>query len=193
MKKYNDTLLYSFFRPQVLFLMKLLFRIEIINNDKIQKDKKIILAGNHTSKLDPFLVMSTTKRHIHFLAKKELFTGLTGIIINKMGLVSVDRQAKDKKNVFINANNYLNNNKIIGKFPEGTTEKDKYPNLLPFKKGAVRLSYETDTEIIPFKIIGRYKLFRKSVKIVFGESLKATKDLDESNNILHNTINNMKE
>ena len=193
MKEYKDTRLYSFFRPIVFFLMKIFFRINIINNDLIPNDKKVILAGNHTSVLDAFLLMSTTKRHIHFLAKKELFSGFTGIIINNMGLVSVDRQAKDKKDVFINATNYLNNNKIIGIFPEGTTEKDKYPLLLPFKKGAVRLSYETNTEIIPFKIIGKYKLFRKSVKIVFGKSLKATKDLDKSNELLYNTINNMKE
>lgn len=193
MEKYKDTLVYSFFRPIVFFLMKVFFRIEIINNELIPKDKKLILAGNHTSVLDAFLVMSTTKRHIHFLAKKELFTGLTGIIINNMGLVSVDRKAKDKKDVLINATNYLNNNKIIGIFPEGTTEKNKYPNLLPFKKGAVKLSYETNTEIIPFKIIGKYKLFRKSVKIIFSDSIKATKDLEKSNKILYNIINDMKE
>lgn len=193
MREYKDTKLYSFFRPIVFILMKIFFRIQIINNEVIPKDERIILAGNHTSKLDAFLVMSTTKRHVHFLAKKELFKGLTGIIIKRMGLVSVDRQAKDKKDVLINATKYLNNNKIVGIFPEGTTEKDNYPNLLPFKKGAVRLSYDTNTSIIPFKIIGRYKLFKKSVKIVFGESIKANKDLEKSNNKLYNIIDGMKE
>ena len=193
MKEYKDTKLYSFFRPIVFFLMKIFFRIQIINNNNIPNEGKVVLAGNHTSVLDAFLVMSTTKRHIHFLAKKELFSGLTGIVINRMGLIPVDRQAKEKKDVLINATNYLNNNKIIGIFPEGTTEKDKYPNLLPFKKGAVRLSYETNTKIIPFKIIGNYKLFRKSVKIIIGKPIKATKDLEKSNKILYNLINNMKE
>ena len=193
MKEYKDTKLYSFFRPIVFFLMKIFFRIQIINNNNIPNEGKVVLAGNHTSVLDAFLVMSTTKRHRHFLAKKELLSGLTGIVINRMGLVPVDRQAKEKKDVLINATNYLNNNKIIGIFPEGTTEKDKYPNLLPFKKGAVRLSYETNTKIIPFKIIGNYKLFRKSVKIIIGKPIKATKDLEKSNKILYNLINNMKE
>ena len=193
MKEYKDTRLYSFFRPIVFFLMKVFFRIQIVNKENIPDKGRIILAGNHTSVLDAFLVMSITKRHIHFLAKKELFKGITGIVIKRMGLVPVDRQAKDKKDVLINATNYLKNEMVVGIFPEGTTEKDKYPSLLPFKKGAVKLGYDTNTKIIPFKIIGKYKLFRKSVKIVIGKPMKVTKDLEKSNEVLYNTINDMKE
>lgn len=193
MNKYQDTRVYSFFRPIILFLVKLIFRPIIINKEIIPNSKKIILAGNHTSKLDPLLLMCTTKRHIHFLAKKELFKGIKGVIFKNLGLISVDRQERFKKDVLINATKYLENGKVIGIFPEGTTEKDKFPNLLPFKKGAVRLSKDTNTEIIPFKIIGRYKLFRKSVRIIFGESFKASSDLEKSNKMLYNIINDMKE
>ena len=193
MKDYNDTKTYKFFRPIIKFLMIIIFRPKIINNDIIPKNKRIILAGNHTSVLDPFLLISSTKRHIHFLAKKEIFSGLTGIIINKMGLIPVDRSAKDKNDVFINAKEYLNKEKVIGIFPEGTTEKEKYPNLLPFKKGAVKLSYDTDTEIIPFKIVGKYKIIGSSVKIIFGKPFKVTKYIEKSNELLFNIIDNMKE
>ena len=192
MEQYEDKFLYKLLRPFASLFIKL-FKPVIINNEIIPKDKKIILVGNHTSKLDAFLLMSTTKRHIHFLAKKELFSGVTGIIINRLGLIPVDRQAKDKKDVFKETTNYLNNDKVVLIFPEGTTEKEHYPNLLPFKIGAVKLSYETDTYIIPFKIIGRYKFLKKSVKIVFGNTLKATSDLEKSNKILFDTINDMKE
>ena len=173
--------------------MIVFFRPTIINNKNIPINKKVILAGNHTSVLDAFLLMSSTKRHIHFLAKKELFKGFIGLVLKNMGLISVDRKAKDKSDVLINATKYLENDKIVLIFPEGTTEKDKYPKLLPFKKGAVRLSYDTDTEIIPFKIVGRYKLFRKNVKIIFGNSYKSSSDIYKSNKELFDIIDNMKE
>ena len=192
MEKYEDKFLYKLLRPFASLFIRL-FRPVIINNEIIPKDKKVILVGNHTSKLDAFLLMSTTKRHIHFLAKKELFSGITGIVINRLGLIRVDRESSDKSDVLKNAKNYLNNDKVVLVFPEGTTEKENFPNLLPFKIGAVKLSYETDTYIVPFKIIGRYKFLKRSVKIVFGSMFKSSSDLNESNKKLFNIINNIKD
>ncbi len=187
--KYNDTFLYKIVRPIITFLFKLIYRPIIIGVENIPKDKKIILAGNHTSKLDPLLLMSTTKRNIHFLAKIELFRGPKKIIFNNLGLISVDRTKKDKS-ALENAEKYLKNDCVVLIFPEGTTEKEK-KELLPFKTGTVRLSYKTNTEILPFKIIGEYKPFKKSIKIVFTEKFIATKDIEISNNKLKNIINNI--
>lgn len=187
--KYNDTFLYKIVRPIITFLFKLIYRPTIIGVESIPKDKKIILAGNHTSKLDPLLLMSTTKRSIHFLAKIELFRGPKKIIFNNLGLISVDRTKKDKS-ALENAEKYLKNDCVVLIFPEGTTEKEK-KELLPFKTGTVRLSHKTNTEILPFKIIGEYKPFKKSIKIVFTEKFIATKDIEISNNKLKNIINNI--
>ena len=193
MDDYKDTIFYSFLRPIIYAYMKIIYRPKVINRQLIPNNKRIILAGNHTSILDSLLLISITKRHIHFLAKKELFSGIKGIIFNNLGLISVDREAKDKKDVLIKATKYLENDKVIGIFPEGTTEKDNYPNLLPFKNGAVKLSKDTSTEIIPFKIIGRYKPFKKSVKIIFKEPFKANSDINKSNKDLYNIINEIKD
>ena len=193
MEEYKDTRIYGFLRPIVKFFMYMIFRPKIINKGLIPKTGKVILAGNHTSKLDALLLISSTNRHIHFLAKKELFSGITGILINRLGLISVDREAKDKKNVFINAKKYLNNDKVILIFPEGTTEKESFPNLLSFKIGAVKLSYETNTKIVPFKIIGKYKIFGKRIRIKFENAITVNNDLENSNKELYDIINNIKE
>ena len=193
MEEYKDTRIYGFLRPIVKIFMYMIFRPKIINKGLIPKTGKVILAGNHTSKLDALLLISSTNRHIHFLAKKELFSGITGILINRLGLISVDREAKDKKNVFINAKKYLNNDKVILIFPEGTTEKESFPNLLSFKIGAVKLSYETNTKIIPFKIIGKYKIFGKRIRIKFENAITVNNDLENSNKELYDIINNIKE
>lgn len=191
MNKYKDVMLYIIVRPIITFLFKILYRPKIIGIENIPKNKKIILAGNHTNNFDCLLLMSSTKRNIHFLAKVELTKGVKKIIFNNLGIIPVDRSKKDS-NVLKIAEKYLSNNLVVGIFPEGTTEKG-CGYLLPFKIGAVKLASDTNTEIIPFKISGDYKLFSKNLKIVFGKPYKAKKDLEKSNKELYNIINSIKD
>lgn len=191
MKKYDDVILYKVTRPLISFLVKVLYRPKIIGKENIPKDGKVILAGNHTHNFDSVLLISSTKRNIHFLAKAELFKGFKKIIFSNFGLIPVNRKIKDKS-VLINAKKYLENDCVVGIFPEGTTEKG-IKKLLPFKIGAVKLSYDTNTKIIPFKISGEYKILSNNLKIVFGKPFIAKSNLDTSNEELYNIIDNLKE
>ena len=185
MKKYNDVLLYKILRPIITILFKSLYRPKIIGSENIPKKGRIILAGNHTHNLDSAMLISSTKRNVHFLAKVELFKGFKKILFSNMGLIPVNRKIKDK-NVLIHAYNYLENEKVIGIFPEGTHGKGK---ILPFKIGAVKMAYETKCDIIPFSITGTYKLFSKDLKIVFGKPIKVkSSDLDKENEKLRNIV-----
>ena len=192
MKEYKDVILYKLARPIITFFFKLLYRPKIVGVENIPKTGKVILAGNHTNNFDSVFLMSSTKRNIHFLAKIELSRGIKKIIFNNLGLIFVDRSKKSNEGVIDTAKQYLETDLVIGIFPEGTTEKG-CGYLLPFKIGAVKLSYDTDTEIIPFKISGDYKLFSKNLKIIFEKPYKANNDLENSNKKLYNIINNIKD
>ena len=188
----KDALLYKLVRPIIIFFFKILYRPKIIGVENIPKTGKVILAGNHTNNFDCVLLMSSTKRNIHFMAKIELTKGIKKIIFNNLGIIPVDRSKKDKSDVIEKSKKYLENDLVVGIFPEGTTEKG-CGYLLPFKIGAVKLSYETNTEIIPFKISGEYKLFSRDLKIIFDKPYKAKKELEKSNKELYNIINNIKD
>lgn len=187
--KYNDTKFYFFIRPLISFLFKIIYRPKIINKEFIPKSGKIILAGNHINNLDCVLLLSSTKRQIHFLAKDELMKGIKKILFKSFGIIPVNRKIKDKSVIPI-SKKYLEKDLLIGIFPEGTTEKG-CGYILPFKIGAVKLSYETDTYIVPFKISGEYKPFSKNLKIEFSEVFKANKDLKVSNDELYNIIDSI--
>lgn len=172
--------LYKTFRPVLTFLFKILYRPKIVGRENIKKRGRLILAGNHTNNLDAVLLISSTNRCIHFLAKKELCSGIKRIIFTNVGLIPVNRKIKDH-NVLIKAREYILDEKLIGIFPEGTIEKEKNV-FLPFKIGAVKLASDTDCDIVPFYISGDYKLFSSNLKIVFGEPIKIdNKDLDKEN------------
>lgn len=189
--EYKDNSFYNVVRVVVGNLFKVFYRPKIVNSDLIPTTGRVILAGNHTSIFDCVLLMATTKRQIHFLAKKELLDGVKRVFFSRMGIIPVNRKIKDKS-VIPTAKEYLKNGLVIGIFPEGTTEKG-VPYLMPFKEGAVRLSYETDTYIVPFKISGRYKFFSKDLKIVFDKPLKASENIGLSNELLYNIVDNIKE
>ncbi|MBR2833279.1 MAG: 1-acyl-sn-glycerol-3-phosphate acyltransferase [Bacilli bacterium] len=177
--------LYRFLRPILTFLIKIIFRPKIIGMDNICHDGKLIIAGNHTKFLDPVLLLSTSKRTIHFLAKSELVDGTFGFIFKHMGIIPVNRKIKDKS-VLPTSSVYLKKEKIIGIFPEGTTEKGR--GLLPFKIGAVKLAHENDSEIVPFGIAGKYKLFKNGLVLVFGKPYKVSGDLREENEKLRKKV-----
>ena len=178
--------LYRFLRPILTFLMKLVFRPKIIGKENIPKSGSIVLAGNHTSILDPVLILSSTKRTVHFLAKKELLDGPFGFGFKHMGIIPVNRKIKDKS-VISTADKFLKSGKIVGVFPEGTTEKGR--GLLPFKFGAVKMASNTSSSILPFAIVGKYGLFKK-VSIIYGKPYKIKKkdDLEFENEKLRNKV-----
>ncbi|MBR2677940.1 MAG: 1-acyl-sn-glycerol-3-phosphate acyltransferase [Bacilli bacterium] len=184
----KDKLFYKIVRPIVLILIKILYPSQVLGLDNIPKEGRILLAGNHTKWLDPVLLVSVVKRQVHFLAKEELFHGLTKPIVKGMGCVPVNRKIHDK-NALQGAIDFLNNDLCVGIFPEGTINRTD-DIIMPFKIGAVKACSETNSKLVPFVITGKYKLFRKGVKIEFLEPMTIGNNLDEENNKLMNKISN---
>ena len=186
MKK--ESKLYSFTKPLVNLYVKFFHKPTYIGLDNIPASGKIILAGTHTHSQDSFLLMSVTKRHVHFFAKKELWKFPKGIIFSHMGLIKVDRDNKSPQSL-IEAKEYLDDGKVVLIFPEGTLEKE-HGKLLPFKIGAVKLAYDTNTKIVPFAIKGHY--YSNDLSIKFGKPMKISSDLDKEIERLKNTIEDLR-
>lgn len=182
-----NNFIYSINRILGKILIKIFYRVKIVNKNNIPKNGPFILAGNHKSNYDCVMLMSSTNKKIRFLAKKELLESKIGFFFRLMGIIPVDRSRKNKE-ALNEAYNVLNNKGVIGIFPEGTFNKTEYI-VKPFKFGAVKMAMETNAKIIPFAIIGEYKLFRKGVKIVFGKPYKiSSDDIKIENNILMNNV-----
>ena len=157
-EKYKDKIktekcfLYQFLKIIYSTLLKILFRPQIIGKENIPQKGALIFAGNHRHAIDPTVVMMSTDRIVHYMAKEELFKGLHGKIFNKIGLIKVYR-GKPNYKAIEEAEKILNNGGTIGIFPEGTRNKTQN-NLLEFRKGAVRIAKSTNTPILPFAIKG---------------------------------------
>lgn len=171
-------------------IFKFYYNPKIVNKEYINCDGPIIIVGNHKHIMDQCLVIISTKRVIHYLAKKEYFDSKFAWFFKFTGCIPVNRKIHDKdaKNLALNE---LENNGAIGLFPEGTRNKTK-KILLPFKYGAVSMAKKTNATIIPFAITGDYKFRSKNLTITYGKPFKIGDiELEEANNKLYKIIEDL--
>ena len=183
-------ILYKVIRTLGYPIFLLLYRPQFVGRENIPNEGGVILAGNHTNNLDAAIMLAGPKRVVHMLAKKELFKSkISNRFFRSMGCIPVDRSIHDE-NAKGEAVSVLENGEVIGIFPEGTVNRtDKI--ILPFKYGAVSFAKKTNSYIVPFTITGKYKLFRKSIKITYEKPYKVNVDLEIENEKLMNIISNM--
>lgn len=186
MKK-EKNFIYSLVKPIYSILLKIIFKPKVIGKENIPETGALIFAGNHKNAVDPTMVMSSTNRVVHYMAKEELFKGIHGLIFEKMGLIKVSRKKANPKAV-IKAEKILNDGGTIGIFPEGTRNKGK-EELLKFRYGTVAIAKKTNTPILPFAIRNKYKVFKKSVEIEFGKPINVSNmQIEEANEYLRNEV-----
>ena len=113
---------YKLFKPFLGFLFKIYYKPIIINKENIPLKGPIIICANHIHILDQCSIIISTKRVIHYMAKKEYFDGPYKWFFKITGCIPVNRQIKDK-NASDLAIDVLNKEGAIGIFPEGTRNK----------------------------------------------------------------------
>lgn len=190
-----DCILYRILRFIGRPIFKILYRPKYIDRINIPKKGPVIIAGNHTSNMDAFIMIGGSTRVAHILSKKELFSSkIKSWFFKSMGCIPVDRKSKDGKSME-EAIKILNQGKAIGIFPEGTINRTKGTKdevvVLPFKYGTVKMAKETNAFIVPFAITGKYKLFKKGLQIRYGKPYKVRHDIETENNKLMDIVSKM--
>ncbi len=182
----KEPIFYRVVRGPLAAIFKAVYKPTIVGKNNIPEDGRIILAGNHTNYFDCILVGCATKRCVHYLAKDELMKGPLKFIFKGLGIIPVNRRTKDKA-ALSTAIKTLNDDKVIGIFPEGTINRTD-DVIMPFKFGAVKMAHDSGSKIVPFAITGKYKPFEKNIKIRFFEPISVSENLEEANNRLMATV-----
>ena len=181
---------YKLFKPILGPIFRLWYNPKIYGKEFIPQSGPIIIAGNHKHVMDQCSVIISTKRVVHYMAKKEYFDGHLAWFFKITGCISVNRSIHDHEATG-KALDVLNNGGAIGLFPEGTRNKtDAF--LLPFKFGAVSMAKKTKATIVPFGVRGDYKFRSKNLQIHFGKPFKVDDmDLEAANKLLEEKISEL--
>ena len=139
---------------------------------RIPQEGAVILAANHTSMWDAPVLVTSVKRPMRAMAKKELFgIPILKTIFSKMGAFPVDRKSSDKT-ALLKAQEICKNGGILGIFPEGTRTVSGAPKKA--KPGAALIALQTNTKILPVSVYRGNKPVRPFQKatVRFGEIIE---------------------
>lgn len=153
-------------------LMRRIYRVEVVGAERIPAGGGVILAANHASIWDPFILGVVTKRPIHYMAKSELFSSrVLAAVMRSLNAFPVERGGGDRT-AMSEAASLLRRGEVLGIFPQGTSK----PHLQRgWHRGAARLALVTGAPLVPVHMTGtRSKPFRARVRIAVAPPILVT-------------------
>ena len=163
---------------------------EIEGEENIPRNANFIIAANHINSWDHFLIVLALKNRIktiYFVAKE--FKNFWQLII--LGgfyflteTIFINKK-EDRESLLTKLANYLNKDKIIVIYPEGTTNKGN--ELLQGKTGVVELAIKSGKPVIPFGILHKKNSKKKILRI--GKPLYFTIEKEIPEEIKNNREN----
>lgn len=171
------------------------FKPIILHEDRIHRNGAIIYAPNHRSTLDPIVITAIIKEHIHWVALKRFFLAedsifnnnknkylcrITAWLFHELSFFPVERKKdnSDANNIVAIKDMYrfLQKNRIIGIFPEGTTRREKGKEFGVFDDGFLFLAQGTKACIQPITIYWfEDKFGHRRVVVNFGNVFTVNK------------------
>jgi 1-acyl-sn-glycerol-3-phosphate acyltransferase len=176
-------------------LMKLLFgcvtRVHVLGCENANRAGGFLLAANHISHFDPFIISSVMGRKIDWMAMAEFFRfPLLGFLLHAVDAFPADRDRAKRKTIRT-AIERLKDGRAVGLFPEGGI-RDGVHSLLqgaPLRPGASTLAHIARAPILPCVILGSDRLYsikqwlplrRTPIWIAFGNPIPHSPDLEKS-------------
>lgn len=155
-------------------------KIEPVGLEKLDSSRTYIFLSNHTSNLDPPILLPLIPRRTSVMAKKELFSyPLLGETMRIGSLVPVDRGNRDAGIAAVRAAAEVIRQGInMTIYVEGKRSFDG--KLLPFKKGPFYLAMACGVPVVPVTIVGTHEIMPKArfrispgtAKIIFHDPIE---------------------
>ncbi|MCW2681805.1 MAG: phospholipid/glycerol acyltransferase [Frankiales bacterium] len=140
-------------------LLRLFFRPYVTGAENLPEEGAAILAGNHTTFLDNFMIPLVVPRRVTFLAKSDYFTGrgpkgfLQRQFFGGVGMIPIDRSGGKASEAALRTGlKVLQDGELLGLYPEGTRSPDG--RLYRGKTGVARMALESGVPVIPVGLIG---------------------------------------
>jgi 1-acyl-sn-glycerol-3-phosphate acyltransferase len=151
-------------------------RARAIAVDNVPGSGAVILAPNHFSFMDHFLIGCYIRRKVRFMAKSQLFKGPMQFIYSHGGVFPVRRGARDEE-TFITAELIIRRGGAVAMYCEGGRSRTGKVSDQA-KRGIGRLALETGAPVVPIAIHGSSRIrnwkrlqFPK-VTIQYGEPIR---------------------
>lgn len=165
--------MYTFTANFANVVLKLFGRTKVINKNKLPEEGQgYIIACSHIGWVDVVaLGTAILPKHIHFMAKKELFEKpKTAKFLNSINAFPVDRENPGPSSIKTPVK-LIKDGKIVGIFPSGTRTSED----VPLKRGAATIANLAKCPIIPAAFNGptdlKGLLSGRKITVIFGDPI----------------------
>ena len=154
----------------------ILFRVRGIDAEQVPPSGAVILAPNHSSFMDHFLIGASIRRKVQFMAKSQLFKPPMQFIYTHGGVFPVRRGHRDEE-TFITALKVLDDGGCVAMYCEGGRSRTGRIGETA-RPGIGRLALESGAVIVPVAVHGssRVRNWRRlqfpTVTVQYGEPLR---------------------
>lgn len=159
-------------------------RLTVIGRQNIPDTGPVILAANHTSALDPFIMQAGSRRMIRWVMLTQYQLKIAWPLWRAVQPIALDRDGGDmaKLRSIIDT---LKQGEIVGLFPEGGLQRSKR-ELQPMEPGIGMIAKRSKATIVPIWVHGTplsdhmtVHLFKPSRSVVtFGKPYKPDEKMD---------------
>lgn len=153
---------YRLTKPIVRTVLYLFWIREVKGIENVSKLNSAIIAANHCSYLDFFIISAVIRRRLYFLAARELHrVSILRWFMRYNERIYLDRE-KPGVRYFREVVKILHQNKLVVIFPEGSRSVDGKVHKGKF--GFVKLAIVARVPIIPMGISGTFDVFPRDVR-----------------------------
>ena len=149
------------------FIFFFFIRVKVYGAEKVPQSGGLVVAANHESMLDMFMIGYRLPRYLKWMAKEEIFKNkLLGKIFTACGAYPVKRNSRDlsaARTTF----ELLEKGEAVGIFPQGPRSRGNGRNNKA-KHGVSKFAIEAGVPVQPVAIWGKIRLFGK-VYVRFGD------------------------
>ena len=143
---------YETYRRALTPLIERIYRVEVRGQENVPSSGRLVVAGNHDSMLDPFILAAAIPRPIRYLGKSELWK-VPGLRwwLGTLEAIPVQRGGSDLAAIAA-AIEALEADEVVGIFPEGGVGREG-----PWLRGAARMALATGAPLLPVRLLDTRK------------------------------------
>tara|TARA_B100000953_G_scaffold220968_1_gene182898 strand:- start:54 stop:704 length:651 start_codon:yes stop_codon:yes gene_type:complete len=143
-------------------------RISVHGLEHLDDGRNYLFMPNHTSNVDPPVVVAALGRTVSMMGKASLFRiPVLGWLIRFVGFVPIAREDRAAAIDSVEqATTLLQQGMDFVIFPEGTRSRDG--KLLPLKKGPFFMAQQSRVPVVPVRVRGTQDVMPKGGKVIYS-------------------------
>lgn len=142
------------YRRSLTPLVRVVYRLEVRGHEHVPPVGPLVVAANHESVLDPFVLAAAFSRPLRYLGMAELWrVPVLRWWLRSVEAIPVERGRSDASAIE-SAIAALEAGEVVGIFPEGGVAREG-----PWLRGAARMALATGAPLLPVRLLDTRRAF----------------------------------